>query len=297
MIRKTLIAAVLAVLSASAMAAVSPDEAAQLGKTLTPIGAEKAGNKDGTIPEWTGGLTTPPAGFKPGDGMRPDPYASDKPRLVITGQNADQYKGQLTAITYALLKRYPTMRVDVYPTRRPVNYPKKVLDNTLKNATQARTTDGGLGFENALPGVPFPIPKTGNEAIWNHLMRYNGISSVCKYDSYNIDRSGTATLSSTGNSYQEWPLYRPENIDKVVKPTDVFWYVKQEYTCGTTSTRWPSSARHGSTCRASAASSLPRTCPTTRPTRAWRAPRPTTTRSSTTARWTAMTTSWSARRK
>ena len=99
MIRKTLLAAVLAVLSASAGAAVSEQEAAQLGKTLTPIGAEKAGNKDGTIPEWTGGLTTPPAGFKPGDGMRPDPYASDKPRLVITGQNADQYKGQLTAIT------------------------------------------------------------------------------------------------------------------------------------------------------------------------------------------------------
>ena len=229
MIRKTLITAILAVMSASAVAAVSPEEAAQLGKTLTPIGAEKAGNKDGTIPEWTGGLPKIPADFKAGSGMRPDPFASDKPRLVITGQNADQYKDQLTAITYALLKRYPTMRVDVYPTRRPVHFPKKVLDNTLKNATQAKTTDGGLGFENALPGIPFPIPKTGNEAIWNHLMRYNGVSSVCKYDSYNIDRSGTATLSSTGISYQEWPLYRPENIDKVVKPTDVFWYVKQEY--------------------------------------------------------------------
>src|SRR5512139_3470089 len=225
MIRKSLITAVLAVLSASAVAAVSPEEAAELGKTLTPVGAEKAGNKDGTIPAWTGGLTTPPAGFKPGDGKRPDPYASDKPRLVITGQNADQYKGQLTAITYALLKRYPTMRVDVYPTRRPVNYPKKVLENTAKNAVQAKTVNDGLGFENAVPGVPFPIPKTGNEVIWNHLMRYNGISSTCKYDAYNIDSSGTATLSATGLSYQEWPLYRPENIDKVVKSTDPFWYI------------------------------------------------------------------------
>ena len=89
MIRKTLLAAVLAVLSASAGAAVSEQEAAQLGKNLTPIGAEKAGNKEGTIPEWTGGLTTPPAGFKPGDSVRPDPFAADKPRLVITGQNAD----------------------------------------------------------------------------------------------------------------------------------------------------------------------------------------------------------------
>ena len=120
MIRKTLIAATLALVSASALAAVSPEEAAQLGKSLTPVGAEKAGNKEGTIPEWTGGLKQVPAGFKPGDGFRPDPYAADKPRLVITGANADQYKAQLTGITYALLKRFPDYRVDVYPTHRPV---------------------------------------------------------------------------------------------------------------------------------------------------------------------------------
>jgi hypothetical protein len=94
-----LIAAIFAVMSASAVAAVSPEEAAQLGSSLTPVGAAKAGNKDGTIPQWTGGLTTIPAGFKPGDSVRPDPYASDKPRLVVTGQDADQYKDQLTAIT------------------------------------------------------------------------------------------------------------------------------------------------------------------------------------------------------
>ena len=124
MIRKILITALLATLGASAMAA-STEEAAKLGKTLTPVGAEKAGNKEGTIPEWTGGLTQIPADFKAGSGVRPDPYAADKPRLVITGKNADEFKGQLTAVTYALLKRYPTMRVDVYPTRRPVVYPEE----------------------------------------------------------------------------------------------------------------------------------------------------------------------------
>lgn len=230
MIRKTLIAAILVALSASATAAVSPDEAAQLGKTLTPVGAEKAANKDGTIPEWTGGLTQIPAGFKAGSGKYVDPYAGEKPRLVITGQNADQHKAQLTAITYALLKRYPTMRVDVYPTHRPVVYPKKVLANTATNAVQATATDGGLGFENALPGYPFPIPRTGNEAIWNHMMRYNGQATSCKYDSYNIDSSGVATLSTTGNSLQEWPLFSADNIDKPVNGADAFWYIKQEYT-------------------------------------------------------------------
>ena len=229
MIRNTLIAAALAVLSGNALAAVPADEAAQLGKNLTTIGAEKAGNKDGTIPEWTGGLTTLPAGFKPGDSVRPDPFGNEKPRLVITPQNADQYKDKLNAVTLALLKRYPTMRLDVYPTHRPVVYPKKIQDNTLKNAVQAKTAEGGLSFENALPGYPFPIPKTGNEAMWNHLMRYNGIATQCKYDAYNIDSSGTATLSTTGVVYQEWPLVAPGNLDKVIKPSDVFWMVKVDY--------------------------------------------------------------------
>jgi hypothetical protein len=44
----------LALLPALAFAKASPEEAARLGKDLTPVGAEKAGNKDGTIPEWVG---------------------------------------------------------------------------------------------------------------------------------------------------------------------------------------------------------------------------------------------------
>jgi len=229
MIRKTLITALLAVMSASAVAAVSPDEAAQLGNKLTPVGAEKAGNKEGTIPEWTGGLTKVPADYKTGSGLRPDPFAGDKPRLVITGKNVDEYKAQLTGVTYALLKRYPTMRVDVYPTHRPVVFPKKIVDNTAKNAVQAKSVEGGLGFENALPGFPFPVPKSGTEAIWNHNMRYQGVALWVKFDSYNIDSSGTATLATTGINYQEWPLVAPSNIDKVVKATDPFWLIRQDY--------------------------------------------------------------------
>ena len=47
----------LSLLATSVMAAVSPDEAAKLGNTLTPVGAEMAGNADGSIPAWTGGLS------------------------------------------------------------------------------------------------------------------------------------------------------------------------------------------------------------------------------------------------
>ena len=161
MIRKTLFTAILAVMSASTVRRRYPDEAAQLGKTLTPTGAEKAGNKDGTIPEWTGGLTTSPAGFKPGSTVRPDPYAGDKPRLVITGQNADQHKDKLTAATHAMLKRHATMRLDVYPTHRPVMFPERLVENTLKNATQAKTVEGGSRHRQRAAGHAVPHSEDG----------------------------------------------------------------------------------------------------------------------------------------
>jgi hypothetical protein len=56
----------------AAHATAMPDEAKKLGTSLTLFGAEKAGNKDGTIPEYTGGLTTAPAGFDKARGVRPD---------------------------------------------------------------------------------------------------------------------------------------------------------------------------------------------------------------------------------
>ena len=62
MFRKTLTALAIAALFAQgAVAAVSADEAKQLGSTLTAVGAEKAANKDNTIPEYTGGMKDIPA--------------------------------------------------------------------------------------------------------------------------------------------------------------------------------------------------------------------------------------------
>ena len=72
--RKLFSVLALSLLASSVMAAVSPEEAAKLGNSLTPLGAEKAGNADGTIPEWTGGLS-PNAGQALGDNFYEDPYA------------------------------------------------------------------------------------------------------------------------------------------------------------------------------------------------------------------------------
>jgi len=165
MFRTTVLAASFAAMfSGAALAAVSADEAKQLGTTLTAVGAEKAGNKDGTIPEYTGGIKAP-ADFKAGSGFRPDPFASEKPRLVITGKDMAAHADKLTEGTKELLKRFPTMRVDVYPTHRTVAVPQRILDNTLKNATRAKLSDDGVGLQGAHVGIPFPILKNGNEVM------------------------------------------------------------------------------------------------------------------------------------
>jgi len=209
-------------------AAVPPDEARLLGTSLTAAGAEKAANKDGTIPEYTGGLTSAPAGFTKGSGMRPDPYAADKPRLVITGKSLAGMDDKLTAGTRELLKRYASFRVDVYPSHRPVALPKLVLENTAKNALNARTVDGGVGVENALAGIPFPIPTTGFEVMWNHLLRYQGHAFTTKYESWNVDASGTPSLATAGEIYEEFPLADPSNT-AVAKQNDVFFRTKLTY--------------------------------------------------------------------
>ena len=54
-ISKIIAVAALATLGV-ANAAPSADEIKQLGTTLTPWGAVKAGHKDGTIPEYAGGV-------------------------------------------------------------------------------------------------------------------------------------------------------------------------------------------------------------------------------------------------
>jgi hypothetical protein len=116
---KSVLATALALaVAGSGHAAVSADQAAKLGTSLTSVGADKAANADGSIPAYTVGLTAIPADFKTGDSFRPDPFGSEKPRLVITGKNLAEQKDKLTATAQALLTRYPSYRLDVYPTHR-----------------------------------------------------------------------------------------------------------------------------------------------------------------------------------
>jgi hypothetical protein len=227
-VKSLLAASLLMTLAIDAQASVSSQEAAQLGTNLTLVGAEKAGNADGSIPPYSGGLTTAPASFKAGDTMRPDPYANEKPLLVINGRNVDQYKDLLSATTVALAKRFPGYRIDVYPTHRTAALPQKVLNNSRRNATDAKSLEGGLAIDNVLPGVPFPIPKSGAEAMWNFLLRYQGVNIHSKYDSWNVDSAGVASLAITGEAFISFPIY--EHLSKPFNNSDIYHQMKLSYT-------------------------------------------------------------------
>ena len=160
-----------ALLSTTAVAQVSPQDVAKLGTTLTPLGGEKAANADGSIPAWDGGLTKAPAGWKPGKHYV-DPFAGEKPLFTINAQNAAQYADKLSDGHKAMLKAYPSFRIPVYPTHRTAAAPQRIYDATTKIATTAKLAPGGNGVTGALAGIPFPMPKTGIEVIWNHLLRF-----------------------------------------------------------------------------------------------------------------------------
>ncbi len=179
--------------AAGLSAAITEAQAARLGADLTPLGGEKAGNADGSIPEWTGGITAPPAGYTVGD-HHPDPFATDQPLYTVTPANMDQYKDKLTAGQVALLKAYPDYKLIVYPSHRSASNPQRIYDATKKNATTASLADNGNGITGSVVGIPFPIPANGLEVIWNHLTRYRGVAAVRHIGQAAPLRNGSYTL-------------------------------------------------------------------------------------------------------
>ena len=183
--------------ASAAFGAVSPQEAERLGQDLTPLGGEKAGNADGSIPAWTGGLKSPAdAGFPDyhnGDHY-PDPYASDKPLFTITAANVSQYAAKLSEGHKALFKTYPDYKMIVYPTRRSGASPERVYEATKRNATTARLVPDGNGFTGAIGGTPFPIPQSGLEVFWNHITRYRGETVGLEVGQAPMTASGGYTL-------------------------------------------------------------------------------------------------------
>lgn len=164
-------------------AKVSAEEAAKLGGELSPIGADKSANADGSIPEWTGG--EPASGDLAGQWPDETKYVPEKPIATVTKANMAEYAEKLTEGHKMLLTKYPTYKMDIYKSHRPVTYPKAILDATKANATTAFLDGDPDRIKGAKMGFPFPIAKSGGEAMWNHRLRWRG-ESVRRYNNQAI---------------------------------------------------------------------------------------------------------------
>jgi Protein of unknown function (DUF1329) len=219
------IAVVAAASAGCAMAAVSAEEAKALGTTLTYIGAQKEGNKEGTIPAFTGEGVKPPANYDPKEPFRrPDPFANEKPLFSITAQNAAQYADKLDAMV-EMFKVYPNFRMDVYPSHRTGIYPKAVVENTFKNATSCKGTDGDIRIEGCWGGFAFPIPKNGAQVMWNHLTNYESFAWGGYSDSWVIANNGTASLIGGNLFWQQSKYFDPSNTAPS-KGNTTYWEVR-----------------------------------------------------------------------
>jgi hypothetical protein len=181
----------LAVGMGQAWAGAQPDQVHRLQEDLTPMGSERAGNAEGTIPEWTGGITSPPAGYSPGD-HHPNPWPEDKPLFRIDGTNYQQYADKLSVGQQATFAKYPdTYYMDVYQSRRSTSFPEHIYEMTAKNAATARLAENGEGVLDAAEGFPFPFPENAYELMWNHKLKYKGVGGT----RYNTQIAPTANGS------------------------------------------------------------------------------------------------------
>jgi hypothetical protein len=191
--RTILAIALTLLLTMPALAALSVDELARLGKDLTPLGAEKAGNAEGTIPAWDGGITKPPAGYQKGKHL-PDPFTDDKLLFTITAANLEQYAAKLTDGQKTMLKTYPSYKINVYPTRRSASAPQRIYDATKAAAAKAQLAPGGNGVLGVTAGIPFPIPQSGIEVVWNHILRWRGNAFERNFGVAPLTRDGDYTM-------------------------------------------------------------------------------------------------------
>ncbi len=198
--------------SVAAYATASEQDAARLGKDLTPVGAERAGNKDGTIPAWTGGDMKAPPGWKVG-APRPDPYGEEKRLFSIDASNVERYKDKLAAGQIEMLKTIPGYRMDVYPSHRSCAYPDAFYERTRKNAVTAKLGENGRDLVEALgAAVPFPLPHNGAEAVWNHKLHWKGEGFHLKYATY-IPPKGGSSLGDPliQDDWEMSPMWSPSN--------------------------------------------------------------------------------------
>jgi hypothetical protein len=211
-------------LASGAVLAKVPQEVADAlikgdNSPLTPNGAIRAGNEDGSIGPWEP-LQTPPSNYKPTNGPWPyaNPYADEKPLFTITAQNYQQYQDKLSPGQIEMLTRYPdTYKMDIYPTHRSWAAPDWIYQANLTNATTVELSKSGNDPDNYSGATCFPIPNAGSE------MRLNSASLRCMYLTEGIHFYDNVAVVDVSGSWvnaqiEEWhsfPQHDPDQFGKV----------------------------------------------------------------------------------
>lgn len=192
----TAVSALSATSSANAQAQAQTRDASRLGKELTAAGADPAASKDGNIPAFAGTEAALPGwawGKKRVDFWK---HKAEKPLFSIDATNVDKYADKLSPGQVAMLNQTKGYRMDVYPTHRSCGIPDFVAENTKKNVGTAKLNANGWSLAEAvLPGIPFPMPENGAEAMWNVKMRYRGVA---------LDYKSVITAASPRKGSDEW---------------------------------------------------------------------------------------------
>lgn len=204
---KVIVAAVSLGVAGTTWAQVSAEELQQLGTTLTPWGAEIAGNADGSIPAFTGGLQGKD-GYDTASQRFTNFFADEKPLLSINAGNMVEHADKLTVGTQELMKRWPDFRIDVYPTHRTIFQNKERADAALKNAANpdCKTTEDGVGLRGCWGGTPFPIPKTGYQVMWNAMLRGDTYVQN-RFQNWLVDASGRSTMVNESLAMPSYPYF------------------------------------------------------------------------------------------
>lgn len=184
-----------ALLAACTLAQAKDHDPARLDNPLTPVGAERAANADGSIPAWDGGMQADAAAIS-ANGDYADPFAAEQPLYVITKANLAQYQAQLSPGQQAMFARFPEYRMPVYPSHRSATLPQDYLTETRANLAKVSLVESGNGLSGYGFGVPFPEPTEALEVMWNHLTRFRGGSVRRQFASATVQESGEYTLVS-----------------------------------------------------------------------------------------------------
>jgi hypothetical protein len=229
----------LAVLAASkhkAFAQSAPADFATLSTTtLTPMGGERAGNAAGTIPAWTGGNITIPAGWDPQTQLPPDFFAGDAVLYTVNASNMAQYADLLTDGVKTLIQK-KGFSIQVSPTHRTAAAPQWVYDNILQNAGRAALDPAGgrLGFSGGYGGVPFPVPDAsdpyaaGAQIIWNHITVWSGTYSKDMQSGWAVV-DGIPVCSQKLLASIYFPYYDPNGSLEAFESSGPFIYYENAY--------------------------------------------------------------------